>query len=268
MARRIQVVMGGSQESYEALEKCGKENKTDWWSCLKDTKNGDLLFFYFKDPKRAIVASATASGDAEPGGRKGHNYIVWFKNVNFFEKAITLQSLRKEIPEWGWLKRTRKETHIKESIANKLLKLANLERHTIPELPPKINVSGSGFGTPKQRLVIEQAARKEFKKYFKGKGYTLVSRESEKVGYDFDARRKTQELHVEVKGISGPVTRFIITAKEAECARADGNFRLAAVTEATTKNRKVHVFTGKGFLKKCGLKPISYFAEVKHSLLA
>lgn len=266
MASRTQILMS-SQAYYDEVKDLAQNGEVGKWSCGKKTKDGNLLFFHIMKPQTKIVASAVASGDAFPTPDQPWPYMVRVKNVKMLKRPISLRTLQ-EIPAWGWPMHPRRHTYLKEPIANALLNVAKLKIEPVSEPPPKSNDAGSGFGTPEQRRVIEQAARKEFKKHFKDRGYTLVSRESEKIGYDFDARRKTQELHIEVKGISGPVTKFIITAKEAECARADGNFRLAAGTEATTKNRKVHVFTGKGFLKKFGLKPISYFAEVKHSLLA
>ncbi len=258
--------MGGSQESYERLEKCAQENARGWWSCLKDTKDGDLLLFYFKDPRRAIVASATVSGGAKPGKSKGYDYIVWFNNVKLFEKELTLMELRKAIPEWGWLKRTRKETYPNEPVANKLLKILNLDREESPE--KIISSSGAGFGTADQNRIVEKAACKAVRLHFKNEGFEINSREKENLGYDFDAKRDQEELHIEVKGISGVVTKFVITAGEVKCARTDSRFRVAAVTEATTPRRKIKIFTGTEFLKKFTLRPLAYSVEMKRNLLA
>jgi hypothetical protein len=266
MHSRAQIVVGKHVE-YEHLKELAKTKETDRWSCGKDTKDGNLLFFYLMKPQREIVASATASGDAIPTPEEDWPYMVEFKNVKIIKKPITLDTL-KGIPDWGWPKQPRRHTYLDDPIANELMKLANLKRKPIPELPPRINVVRAGFGSPEQNRLVERAACKAVRLHFEKAGYDFDSREKENLGYDFDARRKGEELHVEVKGTSGLLLKFVITANEVKCAHNDSKFRLAAVTEATTTCREIHIFTGKEFLKKFELKPSAYFAEVKQNLSA
>ena len=260
MARTAQIVMG-SEESYEGLKESAQKGDADWWSCGKDTKKGDLLFFYFKKPKSEIVALATASDKRRPDNKWGHR--VGIKDVELIEPPITLKQMRKAFPNWGWLKRTRNLTYLDETKVSKLLKLANRKGKQTAEPTVRITAAGAGFGTPEQNRVVEKAACKAIYEHFEAIGFKLVSRESEKVGYDFDARRNGEELHIEVKGISGSVRKFIITEKEVKCARTDSKFRLAVVTEATASNRKIKIFKQKEFLKFFELKAIAYSAEDK-----
>jgi hypothetical protein len=267
MAKRTQIVMG-SQESYEGLKESAQNKDAGWWSCGKETTDGDLLFFYFKEPISAIVASATASGDARPGEDEGYDYVVGIENVKFFEKQITLQEMRQEIPEWGWPKQARNSTYLNEPIAKKLLKLAKLKGKSIAESPDRTSRGGAGFGTPEHNHIVEEAARKAVRLHFEKMGCEVVSRETENLGYDFDVTCGREELHLEVKGSSGSGLRFPITANEVACARSDSKFRLAVVTEANSDRKRVHELSRKEFLEHFDLKPLTFFAEAKRSLFA
>ena len=261
MISNTQIVMGSADEDYNELKELAQNKETGRWSCLKETKKGDLLFIYFTKPHSAIVASATASGKARPGEDEGY-YVVGIEDVKFFEKQITLEEIRREIPEWGWAKQARNQTYPKEPIANKLLKLAKLTGRSMAESPARTSPVGAGFGTAEQNRLVEHAARKAVRVHFEEQGYKVVSREKENPGYDLDVSGKGDTFHVEVKGTSGSLMRFPITNNEVECAKEDAKFRLALVTEATTASRQVHVFSQKEFLTDFTRTPIAYFAEM------
>lgn len=263
MAINAQILMGSNESDYDWLQK----NKTGSWSCLKETKKGDLLFFYFTKPHCAIVASAIASDDAGPD--KKWRYRVGIKNIEMLLPGITLDEMLGKIPEWNWAKSPRHNTYLKESIAKKLLKLAHRKGQQAVAPTIRITATGAGFGsTPEEIRIVERAACEAVKLHFEKIGYEIVSRESEKLGYDFDACRNGEELHIEVKGVSSSILKFLITANEVACAKTDSKFRLAVVTEAKTKKRKVHIFSRKDFLKNFMLTPLAYFAEAKKRLHA
>ena len=71
------------------------------------------------------------------------------------------------------------------------------------EKEPTITIQGAGFGDPAQNAEKETAAVKLVTKALKSKGYQVVSREKEKIGYDLEATKGRTQLHVEVKGIAG-----------------------------------------------------------------
>lgn len=131
MDRKTTQIVMGSEHSYKGLMETAQKNKADWWSCGKDTKEGDLLFFYFKKPKSEIVALATAAEDAKPD--EEYPYVVHIKDVKRIE-PISLEKMRGAFRKWGWLKRTRNLTYLDNRKSEKLLKLAGLyERpHTSP----------------------------------------------------------------------------------------------------------------------------------------
>jgi hypothetical protein len=264
MVRQAQIVMGS--QSYEGLKKAASENKTDWWSCGKRTKKNDLLFFYFKRPKSEIVALATASDDAEPN--EDWRYGVDIENVELIDPPISLEKLREVFPKWDWLKQTRNLTYLDEPKAKQLLNLANQKRKPTAEPAAMVTVVGAGFGTPEQNRIVEHAACKAVRIHFAKKGYQVVSREEENLGYDFDVCRKGEELHVEVKGLSGSHLRFPVAANEVACARSDSKFQLVVVTETSSHLERIQEFSRKDFLSHFELRPLAFFAEAKGSLYA
>jgi len=90
-----------------------------------------------------------------------------------------------------------------------------------------------GFGSPEHRKAVEEEAVRAAEKALGDLGYSCKSRESENLGYDLEATRKRDRsvLHVEVKGTSGKVPRFFMTANEHGYRKA-AEWRLAMVTEA------------------------------------
>ena len=266
MARRTYQVLVGGEGSCEWLEEIAKSKKSTWWSCGKHTKDGDHLFIYAMEPDSAIIATATASSDARPD-KKWH-FVTGIKNVKIIERPITRKAMLEEIPEWGWPQQPRRATYPEEKIVKKLLKLANRKGKQTSDTTVTINSTGAGFGTAKENREVEKSACMAVKTHFEKEGYEVVSREKEKIGYDYDVQRKGEELHVEVKGISGLRIRFPITANEVNCAKSDNKFCLAVVTDAKSAQKKVRVIFRKDFLKHFHIKPLAFFAEAKSSLFA
>ncbi len=57
---------------------------------------------------------------------------------------------------------------------------------------------------------------------------------AQKVGWDITMRRGDEELHIEVKGVSGSKPTVLLTRNEYVTAEADDLWRLAVVTQALT----------------------------------
>jgi hypothetical protein len=264
MNRQIQIVHGGVRNGdYEAIHRLAKLKKENRWACGKNTKAGDILLIYFLQPHSKIVASAVALKDAQPGDY--WPFMTRIGKIRLLPSPITLAEMKEMFPRWNWLNYPRSKQYLDEAKAEVLLKRAELKLKTPPVA---VKVSGGGFGKPEQNRLVEQSACKAVCSFFKKRGYKLVSREKENVGYDFDATKRSETLHVEVKGISGSLLRFPITANEVACAKTDSKFRLAVITEATTPRNKVHLFSRKDFLKSFELTPLAYFAEAKESFRA
>lgn len=264
MNRRIQIVHGGVRNGdYDTIHRLAKLKKENRWACGKNTKAGDTLLISFLQPHSKIVASAVALKDARPGDY--WPFMTRIGNIRLLSSPITLAEMKEMFPRWKWLNYPRSKQYLDKAKSDALLKRAGLKLKTPPVA---VKVSGGGFGRPEQNRLVEQAACGAVQKLFSKRGYKVVSREKENVGYDFDVTKKSETIHVEVKGISGSVLKFPITANEVACAKTDSKFRLAVVTEATTPQKKVHIFGRKDFLKGFGLTPLAYFAEAKESLRA
>ncbi|MEY2480243.1 MAG: 5-methylcytosine-specific restriction enzyme [Verrucomicrobiota bacterium] len=152
----------------------------------------------------------------------------------------------------GFRARRRRSTRI---LASKRLLLALVRARA------NFRVPGAGFGTPQQNRQVERVACAAIRAYFRRRGYTVRSREKEKLGYDFDVRRQHEVLHVEVKGVSGAKLRFPVTANEIRCASIDPRFHVAVVASARTRARKIYLFDAKRFLENFAFSALAFFAE-------
>lgn len=122
---------------------------------------------------------------------------------------------------------------------------------------------GGGFGTPEVNRLVERAAVKFVTRCLSRRGYSVVSREIDGVGYDLDARKGSKELHVEVKGISADTVQFPITSNELKRAKSDNAFLLMAVTGARKRRPKLHKFRGDALCNSFTFTPLAYQAEKK-----
>jgi hypothetical protein len=124
--------------------------------------------------------------------------------------------------------------------------------------------TGSGFGTPESNREVEQAAISHITNEYIKHGWSVISVETEKCGYDLSCSKGKKQEHVEVKGIQGNSISFIITTGEVKQSRLDENFVLCVVTSALT-NPQTHRFTAKEFNGRFALEIVSYHAYLKPS---
>ncbi len=254
---RVQIVHGGADKyikDYSTLLKASKKQLTIPWACGKKTEAGDTLLIYFQHPHSAITALAKARRSARPS--KYWRYITELEDIRMLPVEITLAEIREMFPKWPWTKQPRAIQYLDRQKSTALLHRVGVEAE---ELSRDLTICGGGFGSTEQNRRVERAACKAVTAHFQKKGYTVTSREKEKPGYDFDVSRNGKIMHVEVKGVSGLLPKFPITANEIKCARLDKAFRLAVVNAALT-NPRVDVFTGAKFLKRFELTPIAFFA--------
>ena len=123
---------------------------------------------------------------------------------------------------------------------------------------------GAGFGTSENNKLVEKAAVEFVTRHLQNKNYTVESREQERIGYDLDAKQVSKEtLHIEVKGIAGAEVQFPITAGEMRRAKNDPAFHLYVVTNATSSQSKLHLFTGAEVQARFELVPLSFMASIK-----
>jgi hypothetical protein len=129
----------------------------------------------------------------------------------------------------------------------------------------EITVRSAGqtvFASAAHRSRVEKAAIKKAKEVLTAKGWAVVSRERDRVGYDLHCTKGKRELHVEVKGTAGSEISFFLTRNELLTAKTDRDFRLLVVAEALSAP-KVRTFTGPQMQARFEIAPIAYQASEK-----
>lgn len=97
---------------------------------------------------------------------------------------------------------------------------------------PKIVVRGGGFADARVRAEIEIAAIQAVTNSYEEKGYLVIDRQKENVGYDLEALKGKTKLKLEVKGTDSDQPRFFISRNEMKCSKTDAAWRLVVVTQA------------------------------------
>jgi len=260
MPSPIYISLAGSDKSngdYSRLKGLAESGSAATWSSLKGVQPGERVLIYCQSPHSAIVATAETASVSKPGKR--WPYETKIHNVQMASKPIARAEIAKRFPKWPWAKTTRGGTRPPVDIAEWLWSRAGAV-----DAEPDCEVvfkAGAGFGDPVNNRKVEVAAVKFATAKLEGEGYTVASRESEKVGYDLEAKKRGSVLHVEVKGVSGSIVQFPITANEVRCGESDPAFRLFVVTGATSKAPTLHRFTWQEAVEGFTMKPIAFMAK-------
>jgi hypothetical protein len=260
MSSSVQLFFGGSDEfngDYSLIHKLAKAKRSVEWEAMKHSKEGDRALIYFNRPHSAIIASATLLEDSWPADDRPFRARIG--DINILKDPISFDELTALFPAWDWLRYPRSKVYLDAAKGEKLWKRAGGESSRKYRRWRNL---GAGFGDPESNRKVEEAAINRVTRLLKRDGYAVVSRESEGVGYDLEATRGSQVLHVEVKGISGTEIKFPITAGELNRAKEDPQFRLYAVTEARTRSAKVRTFRGRQIAQQFTVRPISYLAAL------
>lgn len=123
--------------------------------------------------------------------------------------------------------------------------------------------TGAGFGDPAENKLIEMAAVRKVVEHYEEDGWSVISVERDKCGYDLECRKNGVLEHVEVKGVRHAGLCFSITVNEVEQARSNPKFVLSVVTSALTASATLTQFRGAEFLQKFELSTIQYRATLK-----
>lgn len=102
-----------------------------------------------------------------------------------------------------------------------------------------ISDAGAGYGTPEHNRLVETAAMRAAITAFAGWNHDDVS--AKKCGWDLTFRRGSDEVHAEVKGVSGSKPSVLLTANEWRRAADDVNWKLVIVTHALLSEPRVIV---------------------------
>lgn len=118
--------------------------------------------------------------------------------------------------------------------------------------------AGAGFGDAEANREVERAAVEYVKRRYEDRGWCVDSVESEKRGYDLRCSKAGEELHIEVKGVTGAAVQCILTAGELRCAAQDPQFVLAIVTSALSEEPLLLEWKGLEVDAEFLAEPISY----------
>ena len=102
-----------------------------------------------------------------------------------------------------------------------------------------VSDAGAGYGTPEHNWLVETAAMRAAITAFAGWNHSDVS--DKKCGWDITFRRGSEEVHAEVKGVSGSKPTVLLTANEWRRAADDVNWKLVIVTHALLSEPRVIV---------------------------
>jgi hypothetical protein len=125
---------------------------------------------------------------------------------------------------------------------------------------------GAGFGDAATNRLVEREAIKAATLYYEANGWDVCSKEAENIGFDLLCQKARDELHVEVKGVSGRGLGFILTAGEHRRAKRDPYYALCLVESALTPSPTIKVFVAGEIFKVFDFVPLAY--KAKHSGLA
>ncbi|MBI3864912.1 MAG: DUF3883 domain-containing protein [Planctomycetia bacterium] len=116
---------------------------------------------------------------------------------------------------------------------------------------------GGAFATPEIRLRVEKAAIRYVTAWHGDRGWSVLSRERDGVGFDLECMKQDKRRCVEVKGTSAEERTFVMTRGEYGQARDNPEFILAIVSNALVKP-DVKFVTGEKLLSTYIFEPLSF----------
>jgi Domain of unknown function (DUF3883) len=267
LKNRILFLIGSSDREvgdYPRLLEAAGTKRQFSWSTPKDAKPGDIVLIYIASPVSAVIAKGVVLAPARKTSKRDrYDYRAEVGRIHLTSNPADIRELKRAFPKWRWLTYPRMHAVVPPEYSENLWKLVHQPKEKAPTLQQIAAKIGAGFGSPEQNRKVEAAAIKKATRELRSRGYSVVSRERDKIGYDLEARKGRSELHVEVKGVTGSAVKFPITSNEVKRAARDKAFRLMAVTQTLTRSAEVHEFTGKQVASRFQLSAIAYYAELR-----
>jgi hypothetical protein len=97
-----------------------------------------------------------------------------------------------------------------------------------------VSAQGAGYGDPATNAKVERVAMELVTSTYLERGWAPEDVSAQKVGWDITMRKGDEELHLEVKGVSGSKPTILLTRNEHKTAQTDQVWQLAVVTQALT----------------------------------
>lgn len=175
-----------------------------------------------------------------------------------------LQSIRRLTPESAMLVSRIWTSKRTQSLSKPRGGVVRLARHTAVTEGEEVEViprAGAGFGSPAENRHVERLAIRAAQRYLERRGWRVRSVERQKLGYDLDCARDKAHIRVEVKGVRGVGSTFILTAGEYRRVAADPGFRLCVVENALAA-AKINLLDSKALRKRLTVEPLAYKASL------
>lgn len=235
------------------------------WGTKANPRPGDLVFAQQLDDPRSIVGIAEVVDSTGP-------VDLTLRSVDYFSEPVPVPynpELARIAPEVASIRAMGK-------VAGSLFLLSGKEASalarfckrpsssliTTPKRRAKedlLSEAGGGYGTSYENRKIELTAIAATLKHFDSDDWSdVVDVQKNCCGYDLIFCKAGEVLHVEVKGVRGPVPSFFLTANEERCMRTDEAWRLCVVTEAGTAKPNVEVFDSRKVAMRFGLRPSQF----------
>ncbi|GAB2611597.1 protein NO VEIN domain-containing protein [Kribbella endophytica] len=213
------------------------------WSIGRRTRGieqGDRGYLYRQgEHGRGIVALAEIMRGPhfEPDwrdreGDAGYAGLRWLDCLPL-EEMLTLDELESHVPNFAWRKVYSSGREVPGEEGRRLADLWADRTLRMSPLPDAM-LAGAGFGESEANRRVEKAAVDFVVRAYRAEKYSVRSVERDHCGWDLTVSRGEDALHVEVKGASGPLPRFFLTANEYQHAAIDPRWRLVIVTNALT----------------------------------
>jgi hypothetical protein len=122
---------------------------------------------------------------------------------------------------------------------------------------------GGGFGSVETNRQVEKAAIDCVRRDYQQRGWTVVSVEADKVGFDLRCEKGDAREHVEVKGTQGSDVCFIMTAAEIRNAMIDRQHVTCLVTSALSAEPRISIYSKEKFISDIDLEPIAFRARTR-----
>jgi hypothetical protein len=111
---------------------------------------------------------------------------------------------------------------------------------------------------------VEQKAVKIVTQALEKQGWTVESKELERIGYDLLCRKEEKTRFVEVKGRSVTYQSFFITKNELKVAKDyPSSFYLVIVTSVLSSHPSIYCYSGRRLLEEFDFEPLVYAAKLK-----
>jgi hypothetical protein len=252
-----------SVDTYRILVENGCLAEDDAWHIktnFHNVRHGDEVYVYTGDQDLGIIGYARVNQVLQDGEE-------WFVDLKFDLKKCKL--LLRDFPVSAQL--------IRRWVAPRaaVVSLKHVEPELKKLLPWKSGYAkprtsavgqrsggGGGFGDPAKNRKVEEAAVRIVTSDFRRLGWEVESVEKQRIGFDLLCVKGGQTRKVEVKGVSGNMPSFILTAGELRAA-ADENFALHVVLNALSKAPVVKKWSGKQMKKDFAFTPIQLQAVLK-----